>query len=95
MTYTLEIREEAEDEIYEALAGMNNSCLGWATGLPGNWMWFLRRLQVLRSIIKLTRSVFRQASVRSFPFVVYYEIDRNKIIVYSVFHTKRKPKKDF
>ena len=34
MTYTLEIREEAEEEIYEAFsAGMNNSYWDWVTVL--------------------------------------------------------------
>jgi 16S rRNA (uracil1498-N3)-methyltransferase len=43
----------------------------------------------------VTKSVFRQASVKSFPFVVYFEITSNAVVVYSVFHTKRKPKSDF
>ncbi|MFL5748656.1 MAG: type II toxin-antitoxin system RelE/ParE family toxin, partial [Niastella sp.] len=44
---------------------------------------------------KVARSVFRQAAIKSFPFVVYFEIVNNSIVVYSVFHTKRRPNKKF
>ena len=33
----------------------------------------------------------RRAIVRQFPFAIFYELRRNEIIVFAVFHSKRNP----
>lgn len=35
---------------------------------------------------------FRQAALKRFPFVLIYEIFKNDVVVFAVFHTKRNPK---
>ena len=95
MTYTLEIREEAEEEIYEAFSWYEQQLSELGDRFIRELDLVFKKITSTPQYYKTARSVFRQASVQSFPFVVYYEIDNSKIIVYSVFHTKRKPKKDF
>jgi mRNA-degrading endonuclease RelE of RelBE toxin-antitoxin system len=34
----------------------------------------------------------RDIGIRNFPYLVVFEIDGNTVTVYSVFHTRRKPK---
>ncbi len=38
---------------------------------------------------------FRQAILKTFPYVVVFEIFKNEVVVYAVFHTSRSPKKKF
>jgi plasmid stabilization system protein ParE len=43
---------------------------------------------------KLTR-IYRRASLKRFPYIVIFEIRRQEVIVYAVFHTSRKPRLKF
>ena len=36
---------------------------------------------------------YRRALVRRFPYAIFYEYTGEKVIVYSIFHTSRDPKK--
>ena len=38
---------------------------------------------------------FRQIILRTFPYVVVFEVFKNDVVVYAVFHTSRSPKKKF
>jgi plasmid stabilization system protein ParE len=94
--YKLEIREEADEEIYEAFSWYEQQSPGLGDRFIGELEVVFQKITSAPQHYKIARSVFRQASVRSFPFVVYFEIYKNAIIVvYSVFHTKRKPKNSF
>ena len=35
----------------------------------------------------------RRAIVRQFPFAIFYEVTRDEIVVFAVFHSRRNPKK--
>jgi|688.fasta_scaffold32402_2 toxin ParE1/3/4 len=41
------------------------------------------------------RKKYKVCIVNRYPFHIYYFIDRRKVIVVSVFHTSRKPKRKF
>ena len=34
----------------------------------------------------------RRAIVRQFPFAIFYEVSKNEIVVFAVFHSRRNPK---
>ncbi|MGB6044976.1 MAG: type II toxin-antitoxin system RelE/ParE family toxin [Pirellulales bacterium] len=36
---------------------------------------------------------YRRAIVQRFPYVIFYEIDAETVVVYSVFHTAQDPRK--
>lgn len=38
---------------------------------------------------------FRQVALKRFPYVIVYEIIKNEVAVFAVFHTKRHPKLKF
>lgn len=38
---------------------------------------------------------YRQVAIQRFPYVVVYEIDKKDVIIYSIFHTSRQPKKKY
>lgn len=52
----------------------------------------LERIKTDPQLFAKQRGDYRQAVVKTFPFVVIYKIDKDAIIVLSVFHTKRNPR---
>jgi len=38
---------------------------------------------------------FRQAVLHTFPYVIVFEIIKKDVVIYSIFHTSRNPKKKF
>ena len=54
-----------------------------------------KRIQLHPKAHSKIKKQYRQARVRKFPYVVIYEIIRNEIIVFSVFHTSRNPKNKY
>lgn len=42
---------------------------------------------------KVVHSIYRQAVVNKFPFVVIYSVDEKDIIITAIFHTSKNPKK--
>ena len=44
--------------------------------------------------IKIKRN-FRQIVLKTFPYVLVFEVIKNEVIVYAVFHTSRSPRKKF
>jgi toxin ParE1/3/4 len=38
---------------------------------------------------------FRQIILKTFPYVVVFEIDNNDVVIYAVFHTSRNSRKKF
>jgi plasmid stabilization system protein ParE len=95
MSYKLEIREEAEEEIFEAYSWYEQQTPGLGQRFIGELEAIFQKITLNPQHYKIVKSVFRQASVKNFPFVVYFEITNNNIVVYSVFHTMRKPHKRF
>lgn len=39
------------------------------------------------------KSIYREMSLKKFPFIIIYEIIGNEVILYSIFHTSRSPDK--
>lgn len=44
---------------------------------------------------KIVYSIYRQAVMQKFPFVVLYSVDKKDIIITAVFHTGKNPTKKF
>jgi len=92
MTYNLEIKAEADDEIFEAYSWYEQQVAGLGDRFILELESIFQKIVTNPQHYKTQSSVFRQASLKSFPFVIYFEVKKTAIIVYSVFHTKRKPK---
>jgi len=95
MTYNLEIKAEADDEIFEAYSWYEQQVAGLGDRFVLELESIFQKITTNPQHYKIANSVFRQASLKSFPFVIYFEAANTAIIVYSVFHTKRKPKNRF
>lgn len=84
---------EADDDIAEAY--------GWYEQRePGLGEEFLRSVEACLSTLRrhpllypVAVDEFRRALVRRFPFEIFYEVTKNEITIYSVFHCSQDPQK--
>lgn len=93
MNYKSEIKEEAKQDILSASKW-------YAQQSEGLNIKFIQEFEITLNIIlknpktyKRIYKHFRQASLHKFPYVIIYEYLENIVVVYSLFHTKRNPKK--
>jgi plasmid stabilization system protein ParE len=93
MSVELVIIAEAERDIAEAFSWYEDQRAGlgedFLTCLDAS-LQGLRRMLEMHAIAYRT---FRRALVRRFPYVVFYEFEDQRVVVYSVFHTARDPGK--
>ncbi len=92
MSRTLVVKEEAARETIESYLWYETR----AEGLGESFLeeldsCYFRILQNPEAFQKQYKS-FRHAYLRRFPFVVVFEIEKDEIVVYSVFHTSRNPR---
>ena len=50
-----------------------------------------KKLELTPTFYKRISNEFRQVRLKRFPYVVVYEIIKNEVIVFAVFHTSRNP----
>jgi len=53
------------------------------------------KLQSHPEYFRKIKNNFRQTSLKRFPYVVIFEIMKNEVVVFAVFHTKRNPELKF
>jgi len=53
------------------------------------------KIESMPEIYAKIKSNFRQIILPVFPYVIVFEILKNDIVVYAVFHTSRNPRKKF
>ncbi|WP_264529294.1 type II toxin-antitoxin system RelE/ParE family toxin [Flavobacterium sp. N502540] len=94
MVFKIKILPLAENEIDKTIEFYESR----SKGLGKQFLSYLKTyLQVLKTHPELFQIKkepgYRELTLVKFPFVIIYEIIGNEIIVYSVFHTSRNPKK--
>lgn len=95
MSYTLSIRKKAQKDIENAYNWYEDQISGLGE----------RFLEELESCyLRLERNPYaftgmnnniRQIVVHKFPFVIVFEINAHRVIIYAVFHTNRDPKEKY
>ena len=93
MKYSLIFRERATIEIQESFEYYEKQKIGLGIDFKNQLEKELDYILNNPKHYKLVRKPFRQALVNIFPFLIIYKISGRNIIVYSVFHTSRNPKK--
>ena len=92
MSYTLSFTPLAEAEIAEAFAWYSKPDIGMGTA-------FLDELERIERFIRFNPLLYprvetdiRRASLRRFPYSLFYVIDDDQVLVLSCFHQQRDPK---
>lgn len=93
MSRRLIVRPEAEAEMAEAFAWYENS----VSGLGSEYLFcvdavFNLILRTPQHFPHVHRTV-RRALTRRFPYEVFYVEDDERVVILSVFHTRRNPKR--
>lgn len=93
MEYQLEIKEEAALDIKEAYFYYEENKLGLGERFLDTLENYLQRVKQYPEHYQIKRSPFREAFIKDFPYVIIYEIEEEKVVVYAVFCTHKNPNK--
>lgn len=93
MEYQLEIKEEAALDIKQAYFYYEEKKLGLGERFLDTLENYLQRVKQYPEHYQIKRSPFREAFIKDFPYVIIYEIEKKKVIVYAVFCTHKNPNK--
>lgn len=93
MKYTLEIKEEAIVDMQKAYDYYEECKIGLGERFLNTLEEYLERVQENPQHYQIKRKAYREAFIKDFPYLIIYEIEADKIIVYAVFNTWRNPKK--
>ena len=91
---TLIIEPEAQIEIDNAIEWYEKAKEGLGVEFFNYLDGYLKTLRQNKALFEIKRKpVFRELALKRFPHVIIYEYTKNKIYIYSVFHTKQDPSK--
>jgi plasmid stabilization system protein ParE len=91
--YTLEIKEEAVLDIKEAYLYYEERKIGLGDRFLDALEIYLERVQQYPEHYQIRRKPYREAFIKDFPYLIIYEIEEVKVIVYAVFNTWKNPNK--
>jgi hypothetical protein len=92
MPFVLELKEDANLEIIEAYSYYEEKRLGLGDEFLEHLNIYFERITFNPKHFPQKRKPYREAFIKRFPFLIIYEIAKEKIIIYSVFNTWQNPK---
>ncbi|MFV7234465.1 type II toxin-antitoxin system RelE/ParE family toxin [Flavobacterium sp. ZB4R12] len=93
MKYVLEIKEEAVFDIKETYLYYEEQKIGLGNRFLDTLETYLERVQKNPEHYQVKRKPYREAFIKDFPYLIIYEIEANKVVVYAVFNTWKDPNK--
>jgi len=93
MTYILEVKDEAKLDIIEAYLYYEEQRTGLGEEFLEHLDSYFERITANPKHFPQKRKPYREAFIKRFPFLVIYEIEKGKVVVYSVFNTWQNPEK--
>jgi len=83
---------EADIELHKALEWYSNQKVGLESEFMRCIDEAISRIQRNPEIFPLALRNVRKALVKRFPYVIYYEVGDDEIMILAVFHVKRNPR---
>ena len=93
MKYVLEIKEEAVFDIKEAYLYYEEQKIGLGNRFLDTLETYIERVQKNPEHYQVKRKPYREAFIKDFPYLIIYEIEASKVIIYAVFNTWKNPNK--
>ena len=93
MKYVLEIKEEAIFDIKEAYLYYEEQKIGLGNRFLDTLETYIERVQKNPEHYQVKRKPYREAFIKDFPYLIIYEIEASKVIIYAVFNTWKNPNK--
>lgn len=91
--YSTEIKAEARLEIIDAFHYYEDKQTGLGDSFLNHLEIYLERITKNPEHFPQKRNPYREAYLKRFPFLIIYEIEGLKVIIYAVFNTSRNPNK--
>jgi hypothetical protein len=93
MAYQLEVKEEALQDIVRGFLWYEEKNPGLGTRFVDEVEQMITYLGNNALHFQIRNSVYREAVLKIFPYVIIYEIRTKHVVVYAVFPCKADPKK--
>ena len=93
MSYTLEIKEEADLEIRDAYLYYESKQIGLGEKFLNQLEKYLEKITDNPKHFEVKKRNYREAYIRKFPYTIIYEIEGINVVVYSVFNALQNPDK--
>ncbi|MBA3985074.1 MAG: type II toxin-antitoxin system RelE/ParE family toxin [Flavobacteriales bacterium] len=93
MIYVLDIKEDANIEIVEAFIYYDERRTGLGDEFLEHFDIYFERITANPKHLPQNRKPYREAFLKRFPYLVIYEVIKNKVVIYSVFNTWQNPEK--
>lgn len=93
MIYELEIVEEADLEIIDAYLYYESKQFGLGENFLDELDQYFEKICENPKHFEIKRKNYREAYIRKFPYLIIFEMEEKKVVVYSVFNTSQNPKK--
>lgn len=94
MVFKIKILPFAENEIEQSIVFYESRSKGLGKQFFNYLKSYLKVLETNPELFEIRKEPgYREMTLVKFPFVIIYEILDYEIIIYSVFHTSRNPKK--
>ena len=93
--YQLIIKPKAIEMIKEAYEWYNEQQPGLGDLFLQELESYYDKLEFWPTVYSKIKRNFRQVVLHTFPYVIVFEIIKGDVVVYSIFHTSRSPKKKF
>ena len=90
-SYEIIILERVIDEITDTIDYYNKNLKGLGIEFKKEIFKIIELIQLNPYLFQVKFSRFREAVMRRFPYVIIYVIERQTVIIVSVFHVKRNP----
>lgn len=91
MKYELEIKHEALLDIKEAYLYYEGRKKGLGNRFLDTLENYMNRVQKYPEHYQIKRNPYREVFIKDFPYLIIFEIQERKVIVYAVFNTWRNP----
>jgi plasmid stabilization system protein ParE len=92
MAYKLLLKPGVEEDVDIAYNWYEDQQNGLGEAFLAELVTYYRKLEDRPTIFSYFHKHYRQVSLKRFPYVIIFEIDKTAVIVYAVFHTSRNPK---
>ena len=95
MGYKIEIKEEALEDIRSVFQYYEKAVEGLGDDFLSELDEYISIVEDNPYLFEEKHKPFREVKINRFPYLIIYEIEEEKVIIYAVFHTSRSPKKKY
>lgn len=95
MSYTLEIKEDALEDIQTVYQYYEEAVEGLGEDFINELEEFTIILEKNPYLFEVKYNPFREAKINRFPYLIIYEIENSNVTIYAIFHTSQSPKKRY